>query len=206
MREETKALRQAQIEQAAYQVLEEKGYAATSMLAIARKAKASNETLYRWYGDKQGLFKALVERNAGQVKSLLEDGLNSAQDPLQTLELLGPKLLELLTGPRSIALNRAAATDPTGELGEAIGRSGRETVAPLISRVLEEARRRDLLDFEDTAAAAELYIALLVGDLQIRIVIGRETPPSEETINARALRALEHLCQILRNHGQEPEA
>ncbi len=201
MREETRALRQAQIEQAAYQVLEEKGYAASSMLAIARKAKASNETLYRWYGDKQGLFKALVERNALQVKSLLEDGLNSAQDPLQTLELLGPKLLELLTGPRSIALNRAAATDPTGELGEAIGRAGRETVAPLISRVLEEARRRELLDFDDTAAAADLYISLLVGDLQIRIVIGREAPPPDQAINARAHKALVHLRRILRKDG-----
>ncbi|MEQ8740678.1 MAG: helix-turn-helix domain-containing protein, partial [Hoeflea sp.] len=63
MREETRAARQAQIEQAAYEVLEEKGYAATSMLAIAKRARASNETLYNWYGDKTGLFRALVVRN-----------------------------------------------------------------------------------------------------------------------------------------------
>ena len=56
MREEKKSLRQQQIEDAAYEVLEAKGYDGTSMLGIARQARASNETLYNWYGDKQGLF------------------------------------------------------------------------------------------------------------------------------------------------------
>ncbi len=49
-------------------MLDAKGYAGASMLAIARQAKASNETLYNWYGDKNGLFRALVVRNAGEVR------------------------------------------------------------------------------------------------------------------------------------------
>lgn len=46
----------------------------------ARQARASNETLYSWYGDKQGLFKALVTRNAAKVKALLEAELSSERD------------------------------------------------------------------------------------------------------------------------------
>lgn len=48
MREEKRSLRQQQIEAAAYEVLEAKGYGGTSMLGIAKQARASNETLYNW--------------------------------------------------------------------------------------------------------------------------------------------------------------
>ena len=51
------------IEQAAYELIDEFGYDGISMLKIAKRAKASNETLYKWYGDKKGLFSALVETN-----------------------------------------------------------------------------------------------------------------------------------------------
>lgn len=77
MRKEKRSLRQQQIEDAAYEVLEIKGYGGTSMLGIAKQARASNETLYNWYGDKQGLFQALVMRNAEQVKEYLETELET---------------------------------------------------------------------------------------------------------------------------------
>ena len=51
MRDDTKMKKQRQIEQAAYDLLEQQGYDGISMLKIARRAKASNETLYRCYGD-----------------------------------------------------------------------------------------------------------------------------------------------------------
>ena len=132
MRDENRVRRQGEIEEAAYEVLEKKGYAGTSMQGIARTARASNETLYNWYGDKQGLFKALVERNAANVKELLEAERSSGRDTFSTLQLLGPRLLKLLLGNRAVALNRAAAADASGELGETISRAGREVVLPLL--------------------------------------------------------------------------
>ncbi|WP_420408883.1 TetR/AcrR family transcriptional regulator [Hoeflea sp.] len=198
MREETRAARQAQIEQAAYQVLEEKGYAATSMLAIARRARASNETLYNWYGDKTGLFRALVIRNAGAVREMLEAAIADDAPPLATLEALGPGLLTLLTGSRAVQLNRAAAADPTGELGALIAEQGRETVAPLIGAVLERARAGGLVAYESTGEAVGLYLDLLVGDLQIRRVIGRAPAPDEAAISARARRALDRFLLLTR--------
>lgn len=196
MRDENKASRQEKIEEAAYAVLEARGYAGTSMLAIARAARASNETLYNWYGDKTGLFKALVVRNAEEVRQLLEDGLAGDRPPLEILEALGPRLLALLVSPRAIQLNRAAAADPTGELGAAISQRGRETIAPLIGEVLERARREGALAFDHTGEAVVLYLSLLVGDLQIRRVIGREPPLDEAAINRRAGQAHERFFRL----------
>lgn len=194
MRDETKAKRQAQIAAAAYALLEEKGFQGTSMLAIARRAKASNETLYNWYGDKAGLFEALVRGNATEMRGLLEAGLSDGQDPWTTLDQLGPHLLKVLTGPRAVALNRAAAADPTGTLGAALLRAGRENIAPLIARVmarLPEAARRTPEDM------ADLWLSLLLGDIQIRRVAGHMPEPDAATLSARANRARDNFRALL---------
>jgi AcrR family transcriptional regulator len=189
--------RQQQIETAAYEVLEQKGFAGASMLAIAMAAKASNETLYRWYGDKIGLFSALVERNAAEVRQMLETGLEAQADPMQILEDIAPALLTLLLGDRAIALNRAAAADSTGALGQAITRSGREAIAPLIAQVLEQARAGGDLDFDTPLDAVSLFLDLLVGDQQIRRAIGQTNSPTPDEIARRVTRALSRFRLLL---------
>ena len=109
MRSETSKARRRDIEAVAYQVLARQGYEGTSMLAVAKAARASNETLYRWYGDKNGLFESMVRDNAAQVRKALDDMVTARQPPLAILARLAPVLLEMLLGDRAIALNRAAA-------------------------------------------------------------------------------------------------
>ncbi|MEM6695035.1 MAG: TetR/AcrR family transcriptional regulator [Pseudomonadota bacterium] len=190
MREETKADREAQIATAAYAVLAEKGYGGASMLLIAKRANASNETLYRWYGDKAGLFRRLITLNAAFVHDLLIDAANADVPPLATLRALGPALLGLLTTDRAIALNRAAAADPSGVLGATLAEEGRGTIAPLIGDLLQ---RLDPTSGED---ALGLYLDLLVGDLQIRRVIGAAPVLTDEACNRRAATALERYLEL----------
>ncbi|MEL7013314.1 MAG: TetR/AcrR family transcriptional regulator [Pseudomonadota bacterium] len=197
MRDEKKARRQQEIESAAYAVLEAKGYAGTSMLGIAKEARASNETLYNWYGDKQGLFRALVMRNAEEVKDYLEEELEAQRDALSILRVLGPKLLALLTGDRAVAINRAAAADSSGELGATLSKAGRETIFPLIERVLLRARDEGHLVFDSSDAAVGLYLDLLIGDMQIRRVIGRLPAPSTAFCEDRSERAIDGLMRLL---------
>ncbi len=197
MRQEKRSLRQQQIEDAAYEVLEAKGYGGTSMQGIAKQARASNETLYNWYGDKQGLFQALVTRNAEEVKELLESELETDHDALSILGTLGPKLLNLLTGDRAVALNRAAAADSSGELGATLSKAGREAVFPLLEQVLLRARDEGALNFDNSAEAVALYLDLLIGDQQIRRVIGRLPQPSKSFCLDRSERAARHLCRLL---------
>lgn len=197
MRQDNRQIREQQITAAAYEVLEEKGYAGTSMLAIARRARASNETLYNWYGDKSGLFKTLVINNAAFIRAELEQHLTHPHDPIATLRRIGPILLDLLLGDRAIALNRAAAADPTGELGTLISRNGREVIAPMIGQLLEHARDDGLMDFQDTDKALDLYLRLLVGDQQIRRVIGQASKPKQNEMTLRSDEAVAYLLELL---------
>lgn len=197
MRDEKRSLRQKQIEAAAYEMLEIKGYGGTSMQGIAKQARASNETLYRWYGDKRGLFRALVTRNAEDVKEHLQAELQTNHDALSILGTLGPKLLKLLTGDRAIALNRAAAADSSGELGATLSQAGRDSVTPLLEQVLLRARQEGHLCFDDSAEAVGLYLDLLIGDQQIRRVIGSLPAPTEEFCEVRSRKAIDRLGKLL---------
>lgn len=193
-----KDLRQEQIEKAAYELLQSHGFAGTSIMAIARRCKVSNETLYNWYGDKLGLFKALVARNSLEVKHVLEHQLADAKEPLPALQLVATKLIALVTSERAVALNRAAAADLTGELGALLSAGGRETVAPLLGQLLEQARAARLIDFDSSSSATELFINLVVGDLQIRRVTGAMAEPSPALCRKRAAQAIELLQNALR--------
>ena len=112
------------------------------MLAIAKRAGASNETLYRWYGGKHEVFRSLVEENARSAADILSRGGGDTTSPMETIERLGPDLLRLVTGERAIALNRAAVVDvaDTGTLGRTIARAGKGTIVPMVAEVLAAAR------------------------------------------------------------------
>lgn len=192
MRKDARAARAAEIETAAYGVLEKKGYAGLSMLAVAKAARASNETLYRWYGDKNGLLEALIAGNADLVATALG---SLGPDPLRDLARVGPVLLDMLLGERAIALNRAAAADASGALGALLAQTGRDRVKPRISAVIQAAIARGQLK-GDADDLTELYLTLLIGDLQIRRVTGALPPLSPQSINDRAARALTLLRQL----------
>jgi AcrR family transcriptional regulator len=197
LREEIRAGRQRQIEKAAYEILEARGYGGTSMLAIAKRAKASNETLYRWYGDKRGLFKTLVESNANTTTTALAAAIEGGADPLVTLEEIAPILLSMLLGEKAVLLNRSAASDESGELGRTIAAAGRDSVFPLIAKLVQRGLDTGALAAPSADTAVDWFLCLLIGDQQIRRAIRAMPPPSEDKIRLRAdaaIAAFKKLC------------
>ncbi|WP_421855441.1 TetR/AcrR family transcriptional regulator [Oricola sp.] len=186
------ARRRAAIKEAAFEVLAEKGYKAASMLEIARRAKASNETLYKWFGNKQTLFGALVEDNAKEARELLQSALAEDHDPLDALTRLGPVLIGIVCGEKAVALNRAAAGDvfETGTLGKTIAQHGRNAILPLLTNLFAAAARAGKMTVTDPQEAADTYINLLIGDLQIRRAIGVTPIPGESEAATRSARAV----------------
>ncbi|MGO1543405.1 MAG: TetR/AcrR family transcriptional regulator [Gulosibacter sp.] len=51
------------------------------MLEMAKVAGVSNQTMYRRYGSKQGLFKALIEANASRAANTLDKALADDSSP-----------------------------------------------------------------------------------------------------------------------------
>lgn len=194
MRDERRQERHQQISQAAYELLAAHGYVGTSMLRVARAAKASNETLYRWYGDKDGLFLAMVKDNADETKRILEKAILEGEAPMETLARVAPVLLRMVLGDRAVLLNRAAAADPSGRLGAAISAGGRDSVQPLLERVMAGLSRESS---RDPAQLSRWFLGVLIGDWQIRRVIGEIPAPDDAAIKLRCEETLSALRILL---------
>lgn len=195
MRDEKRQKRHGEIVEAAYKLLKERGYGGTSMLSIAKAVKASNETLYLWYGDKRGLFEVMVRDNAAETKTMLEQAKVANDAPLEALARIAPVLLGMLLDDKAIALNRAAASDQTGELGAAISAGGRDAVLHLFEKLFIDIGRAYAADIQNLP---EIFLGVLIGDLQTRRIIGVLPQPLPELVNERsqtALRVLEVLLE-----------
>ena len=191
MKAETREKRRNEILDAALAVLAERGYRDASMLEVARRASASKETLYTWFGDKQGLFDALIRRNAAAVGAVVDRHLECDLPVEQALADFGEALLGLLLGDDAVAINRAAvseaASDPT--LARTLASAGRDSVLPGFVRLLRRHAEQNRLRFADPERAAEDFLGLLLGDAQVRRLLGiAPTPPAAE-IAARAAHA-----------------
>lgn len=191
MRQETQKARRKEIQQAALALLVQHGYAATTMASVAKAAGASLETLYKWYGDKPGLFHAMVLANIEELRDALVMSTEAFRDPLAAVQEFGPRLIAVLTSEEVVALNRAAAADPSGDLGRIIAEAGRGSIAPQLTALFSRTMGND-----DPALITEIYLGLLLGDLQIRSVIGRMPPPDPVETRQRADRALEMLLRL----------
>lgn len=197
--QDTKAAdRRVQIETAAFGLLALKGYKATSMLEVAKRARASNETLYKWYGNKQGLFLSMINRTAQAAQDTLQNGLMGNATLWDTLEAAAPLILGMMTGQRAIVLARAAVGDvhDTGTLGPALSQMGRDRIIPLLTALI------DRHGADDAADCAEIYFDTLIGDLQMRRATG-DMPLLTPQIQAdRATRAARVLAALIGDPAQ----
>lgn len=184
-------LRREQVLDAALALLQAAGYRDTTMLQVASRAQASKNTLYRFFPTKQALFAALVARAAAQMNAELAQALAADRPPQPVLRDFAAHLLRLLTGPVSLAINRAAIAEAESapELARTLAAQGREHTAPLFMRYLDECVERGQLRALDAAQAFDTLLGLALGDLQVRLLLGVARAPSARQIDERAGRA-----------------
>jgi len=190
--------RRDEILDAATDVLSRRGYRDTTMLEVARRASASKETLYSWFGDKRGLFEAIIKRNAEGVQATLDEQLVDDRPVAEVLTAFGGALARLLLGDGAVALDRAAisaaASEP--ELARLLTACGRDATLPRFMAYLERERSRGTLAFDDANQAAQDFLGLLFGDMQIRRLLGVVSIPDGSIIDARTGCATTRFLQL----------
>ena len=198
MKEENRAKRRDHILDIAVEVLAERGYRDANMLEVARRAKASKETLYSWFGDKRGLFEAVIRRNAVSVQGVMADQLEADVPVEDALLAFGRALLTLLLGDGAVALNRAAIAEAASDrrLADILVAEGRQATLPAFVGYLEGRAKSGLLALDAPQEAAEDFLGLLLGDLQIRRLLGVRPKPGRAQIEARARAATEKFLRL----------
>lgn len=177
-KEEVWTLRQQQVLTAALELLVEGGDSLT-MTAVARRASCSKETLYKWFGDRDGLLTATVQWQAAKVRMpALDRARLDARALRASIEQFARDLLGVLVGDVSVTLNRLAISQAQVEkkgLGAIVLENGPLAIRRRLKPVLEAGRDARLLRFESSEDAFRTFFGLVVRDVQIRLLLGDET-------------------------------
>src|SRR4051812_11971967 len=136
-----------------------------TMTAVANRASCSKETLYKWFGDRDGLLTATVQWQAAKVTVGAVDRQRLDLRSLAArLEEFAANWLSVISTKTSIALNRMAvshAGSDKRDLGAIVLENGRFAIARRLKPVLEAGRDAGLLAFDDTEAAFRTFFGLV---------------------------------------------
>ncbi|WP_421951559.1 TetR/AcrR family transcriptional regulator C-terminal domain-containing protein [Pelagibacterium sp.] len=197
--DDTLTARQKDVLDAALGLLVDGGDGLT-MTGVARRASCSKETLYKWFGDRDGLLTATVQWQASKVRVVPVDRETLDKRTLGiALEKFGRDWLTVLTGDISVALNRLAVSHAGQEkrnLGAIVLDNGPIGMARRCEPLLEAGKAAGLLDFDDVDQAFRTFFGLVVRDTQIRMLLGEQRRPSEEKIVGQARRAREQFFAL----------
>lgn len=192
--EEIPARRDAVLDAAAVE-LTARGYEMTTMLAVAKAAGASKETLYSWFGSKEGLFAALIERNALRTNERISAALATDAPPEEVLIGFAVNLQRLLLGEAALAINRAAMNAP--ELATLLLEHGRFRTGALVECYLTGLMERGMIRIHDPASAFRILYGLIIEDRQIRALLG-DAVLDDDARQSHAKNAVDRFLTIMR--------
>ncbi|WP_374306143.1 TetR/AcrR family transcriptional regulator [Methylocella sp.] len=164
----------------------ERGYAETTMAAIAALAEASKETLYRHFGTKAELFAEVVRRRCARYLNA-DDALRGP--PREALAGLAVEFVEFLGRPDSLRLYRLVVAESAREpeLGRIFFDQGPGRLVARLADYLREAARRGELDCPDPHGSAWLFLGALISYPQASaLLLGAPLPGGEPRRHARA--------------------
>ena len=191
--------RQKDVLDAALRLLVEEGDRLT-MTAVARRASCSKETLYKWFGDRDGLLTATVQWQASKVRAGNYDRTRLDAAALrESLEAFAANWLRVISSDTSIALNRVAigqAASGGNHLGRIVLANGRFAIGERLKPLLEAGREAGLLAFDDVEEAFRTFFGLAGRDVQIRLLLGDRLGMSKAEIQRDAVRATDQFLTL----------
>lgn len=191
--------RQGEVLDAVLELLVEGGDTLT-MSAVARRAKCSKETLYKWFGDRDGLLTATVRWQAARVRADKYDRRQlSAAQLRESLERFAADWLGVISSRTSIALNRVAishAASGKSNLGSIVLANGRFAIGDRLKGLLDDARSAGLIQFEDTEEAFRMFFGLVGRDIQIRLLLGDKLQLGKDEIKRDAVDATQQFLAL----------
>lgn len=168
--------RQQAVLESALGLLVAGGEKALTTAGVARAASCSKESLYKWFGDREGLLAAMISYQASKVRTFTDDGAAmNAQRYRAYLLAFAKDLLNVLAGDVSLALNRLAigqASQEGNSLAQLLIERGRKRIDQRAGALLEAGKRRGLIHYDDRDDTYHVLYGLIVRDLHVRMLLG----------------------------------
>ncbi|HEV2984788.1 MAG TPA: TetR/AcrR family transcriptional regulator [Vicinamibacterales bacterium] len=183
---------------AAFEAFQERGYAATSTLEIATRARVSKRELYALVGNKQKMLIAAIGERAKRLQAPADTPMPRDRATLaQVLTAFGTKLVREVSDPRVVAVFRLAIAEAVQapEVARTLDSIGRETSRAALRHIMSESSAAGLIDGRPTDLAAQFF-GLLWRDLMISLLLGVAERPNSRAIEARARDATQAFLRL----------
>jgi AcrR family transcriptional regulator len=198
--------RQNTVLECALRLLVEGGEKALTTAGVARAANCSKESLYKWFGDRDGLLAAMITYQASKVRTPSGGhGATSTEEFRRNLEVFAVDLMTVIAGDVSLSLNRLAigqADRDGAALGRLLREHGRLPIELRARALIEAGRRHGYLFYTDAREAYETLYGLIVRDLHVRYLLGETPEPPAEAVAGRARLSIDQFfCLYGRNEA-----
>jgi AcrR family transcriptional regulator len=188
----------ARILDAAFAAFKRSGYAATSTLEIATRARVSKRELYALVGNKQEMLMACISARAARLRVPADFPVPRDRETLaHVLATFGTQLVREITDPTVIAVFRLAIAEAVHapEVAQALDSVGRETSRAALRQIMASAQASGLLS-GGPAELAEQFGGLLWGNLLVSLLLGVAKRPNSRELAARAREATAAFLQL----------
>jgi AcrR family transcriptional regulator len=194
--------RELEILTATLRVLRSYGVSGTSTAKIAAEANCSKETIYNWFGDREGLYAALIEAQSRAFLEVMERVVAKGQTIREKLDLYSSSMLDMLTGEAN-SLVIQLTIGHHHQIQTAMGERD-ERIMALGIDLLIEARAQRLLNFTDAEEVYSTLYGLVAGNRERGAIFGFDHGrPSGEEIRNIAEIAVDRLFLIYRSISGE---
>jgi AcrR family transcriptional regulator len=185
---------------AAVEVLAERGVHAP-IEEVARRAGVSKQTVYNHYGSKTELVRTIMARRRSALTAVLELA-GPDDDPLDTLTVYAKSILEVIMTTASISMMRMGVTSATEmpEMSHAIYDAGSRAARIRLASYLTN-RAADLLEIDNPAQAAEMFVGMVIGGVQMRLLMGLPSELDGADLTARAQEAARRFIKAYARNG-----
>lgn len=180
--------RRQAFQQAARELFIEQGFEQTSLAEVVERAGGSLATLYKLFGNKEGLLDAVLSqsRDLGHDAILRKGGLQ--RPPGETLHGIGTELSRIYLDPSNLALVRIVIGRSICNLEFARGFFDQSQMKTKLA--LRELFQRwtdaGIAMNGDPVMLADLFLSLLVFDFQMQAIShGFLAPPTEQHLRER---------------------
>jgi AcrR family transcriptional regulator len=183
---------------AAFAAFTKRGYAKTSTLEIATRARVSKRELYALVGNKQEMLVACIGERAKRLAAPAGLPVLRDRETLeQVLSSFGTKFVREVSDPTVIAVFRLAIGEAVQapEVARALDSIGRETGRAALRKIMAEAQASGLLAGRP-AELAEQFAGLLWRDLMVSLLLGVAKRPNSREIAGRAREAAAAFLQL----------
>ena len=176
---------------AAFSAFMANGYAETSTLEIATRARVSKRALYELVGNKQEMLVACISERAQRLRVPTDLPEPRDRETLaRALAAVGTQLLREISDPTVIAVFRLAIAEAVRapEVARALDSIGGETSRAALREIMTRAQRAGILS-GDPREMAEHFAGLLWGNLMVGLLLRVVDRPSPREFARRARNA-----------------